>query len=224
VVERVPVAVWRYADGLRLIDAEAMTGMIGRARRPPDLPLIAGDGAKDAIGEALALFAAAAPIAPACAAGADGASGAGTWCSTPTRGCCCPRRAPCPRSSGVIALHQAQDMLDRDVAVVDMRLGRPADAAGGARAMALMRPSSPRPPPRPRTDPGRNEIPMRRFTRPALMRQIRKAALQGACGGLDWAPPRWPAWCCASTQAAGRARPRAWGDGGQGQVRVIGQG
>ncbi|MBL4811752.1 MAG: cell division protein FtsQ/DivIB [Rhodobacteraceae bacterium] len=65
IVQRAPVAVWRHTDGLRLIDEEGvMTGMITSRAARPDLPLIAGDGARAATDEAMALFAAAAPIAP----------------------------------------------------------------------------------------------------------------------------------------------------------------
>jgi cell division protein FtsQ len=141
VVERVPVAVWRYADGLRLIDAEgAMTGMIGERGDRPDLPLIAGDGAKDAIGEALALFAAAAPIAPRVRGLVR--MGERRWdmvLDTDAR-VLLPEEGAVPALERVIALHQAQDMLDRDVAVVDMRLGDRPTLRVGPAAMALMRP------------------------------------------------------------------------------------
>jgi cell division protein FtsQ len=140
VVQRTPVAVWRYADGLRLIDAEgAMTGMIAERADRADLPLIAGDGAKDAIDEALALFAAAAPIAPRCAASCGWASGAGTWSSTATPASCC-RRGRGHALQRVIALHQAQEMLDRDIAVVDMRLGDRPTLRLNPPALAQLRP------------------------------------------------------------------------------------
>nr|WP_245218496.1 cell division protein FtsQ/DivIB [Rubellimicrobium aerolatum] len=124
VVQRVPVAVWRYADGLRLIDAEgAMTGMIGERGDRADLPLIAGDGAKDAIDEALALFSAAAPIAPRVRGLVR--MGERRWDMVLDR----DQRILLPTSGAVaaleraIALQQAQGLLDRDVAVVDLRLG-----------------------------------------------------------------------------------------------------
>jgi cell division protein FtsQ len=124
VVQRVPVAVWRYADGLRLIDAEgAMTGMIAERADRADLPLIAGDGAKDAIDEALDLFAAAAPIAPRVRGLVR--MGERRWdivLDTDAR-VLLPAENPVAALERVIALHQAREMLDRDVAVVDMRLG-----------------------------------------------------------------------------------------------------
>ena len=124
VVQRIPVAVWRYADGLRLIDAEGvMTGMIGERADRPDLPLIAGDGAKDAIDEALALFSAAAPIAPRVRGLVR--MGERRWDMVLDNDLriLLPTGAPVQALERVIALHQAQQMLDRDVAAVDMRLG-----------------------------------------------------------------------------------------------------
>jgi cell division protein FtsQ len=125
VVQRRPVAVWRYADGLRLIDAEgAMTGMIAERADRPDLPLIAGDGAKDAINEALALFEAAAPIAPRVRGLVR--MGERRWdmvLDTDAR-ILLPEEGAVAALERVIALHQAQELLDRDVSVVDMRLGQ----------------------------------------------------------------------------------------------------
>jgi cell division protein FtsQ len=124
VVQRVPVAVWRYADGLRLIDAEGvMTGMIAERADRPDLPLIAGDGAKDAIDEALALFAAAAPIAPRVRGLVR--MGERRWDMVLDNDLriLLPSEHPVQALERVIALHQAQKMLDRDIAAVDMRLG-----------------------------------------------------------------------------------------------------
>ncbi len=124
VVQRVPVAVWRYADGLRLIDDEgAMTGMIAERADRSDLPLIAGDGAKDAIDEALALFDAASSIAPRVRGLVR--MGERRWdmvLDTDAR-ILLPAERPVAALERVIALHRAQDMLDRDVSVVDMRLG-----------------------------------------------------------------------------------------------------
>jgi cell division protein FtsQ len=124
VTERVPVAVWRHSDGLRLIDAEGvMTGMIADRADRADLPLIAGDGARDHIGQALALFAAAGPIADRVRGLVR--IGERRWDLVLDRGqrILLPEDDPVPALHRVVALHQAQDMLSRDVAVVDMRLG-----------------------------------------------------------------------------------------------------
>lgn len=63
VVPRVPVAIWRTAQGLTLIDdAGAMVAPIARRDLRPKLPVIAGEGAPDHVDEALQLVSAAAPL------------------------------------------------------------------------------------------------------------------------------------------------------------------
>jgi cell division protein FtsQ len=124
VTERVPVAVWRYTDGLRLIDSDGvMTGMIVERADRSDLPLIAGDGAKDYIDEALALFAAAQPIAPRVRGLVR--MGERRWDMVLDRDqrILLPEVDPVAALHRVVALDQAQEMLARDVSVVDMRLG-----------------------------------------------------------------------------------------------------
>lgn len=127
VEERQPVAVWRQADGLRLIDGDGVaTGMIADRADRADLPLIAGDGAQDAIPEALALFETAAPLREDVRGLVR--MGERRW-DLVLRG---DRRVLLPEDGAVAALERvlaldaAQDVLRRDVAVVDMRLpGRP---------------------------------------------------------------------------------------------------
>ena len=125
VTERIPVAVWRHSDGLRLIDAEGvMTGMIADRADRTDLPLIAGDGARDHIAEALSLFAAAGPIAPRVRGLVR--MGERRWDMVLDRDqrVLLPEEDPVAALYRVIALDQAQDMLAREVAVVDMRLAQ----------------------------------------------------------------------------------------------------
>jgi cell division protein FtsQ len=141
VVQRTPVAVWRYADGLRLIDAEGvMTGMIAERADRSDLPLIAGDGAKDAIDEALALFAAAAPIAPEVRGLVRMGQRRWDMVLDGDARILLPAEEPVAALERVIALHQAQDMLDRDIAVVDMRLGDRPTLRLNPGALAQLRP------------------------------------------------------------------------------------
>jgi cell division protein FtsQ len=88
-----------------------------------DLPLIAGDGAQTHIAEALALFRDAKPIAERVRGLVR--MGERRWDLVLDR----DQRILLPSESlvaaldRVIVLHQARDMLDRDVAVVDMRNG-----------------------------------------------------------------------------------------------------
>ena len=122
VVERRPVAVWRYADGLRLIDAEGqMTGMIASRTDRADLPLIAGDGARDVIAEALSLFAAAGPVAPRIRGLVR--MGERRWDVVLDRDqrILLPADGAVAAFERVVALDQAQEMLGRDIVVVDMR-------------------------------------------------------------------------------------------------------
>ena len=141
VIQRVPVAVWRYADGLRLIDAEGvMTGMIAERVDRADLPLIAGDGAKDAIDEALALFAAAAPIAPRVRGLVRMGERRWDMVLDEDARILLPAEGAVAALERVIALHQAQEMLDRDIATVDMRLGERPTLRLNPPALAQLRP------------------------------------------------------------------------------------
>jgi cell division protein FtsQ len=143
VTERQPVAVWRYTDGLRLIDAEGvMTGMIAARADRADLPLIAGDGAKAAIGEALALFAAAEPIRERIRGLVR--MGERRWDLVLDNGqrILLPTDAPVTALERVIALEQAQEMLSRDVAIVDMRNGDRPTLRLSPMAAAILRPAA----------------------------------------------------------------------------------
>jgi cell division protein FtsQ len=100
-----------------------MTGMIAERVDRSDLPLIAGDGAKDAIDEALALFAAAAPIAPRVRGLVRMGERRWDMVLEEDARILLPAQGAVAGLERVIALHQAQEMLDRDIAIVDMRLG-----------------------------------------------------------------------------------------------------
>ncbi len=122
VTQRVPVAVWRHVDGLRLVDADGvMTGMITSRSDRSDLPLIAGDGAREKIGEALALFKAAEPIDERLRGLVR--MGERRWDLVLDRDqrILLPTENPVGALERVIALDGAQDMLARDIAAIDMR-------------------------------------------------------------------------------------------------------
>lgn len=143
VTQRRPVAVWRHTDGLRLIDADGvMTGMIAGRGDRADLPLIAGDGAKDVIGEALALFNAAAPIHERVRGLVR--MGERRWDMVLDGGqrILLPTGDPVAALDRVMALHDAQDMLARDVAVVDMRNAARPTLQLAPMAAAMMRSSA----------------------------------------------------------------------------------
>lgn len=138
---RVPAALWRDNGVLRLIDADgAQSGVIGSRAQRRDLPLIAGDGAGDHIAEALGLFAAAGPLQDRVRGLVR--MGERRWDIVLDR----DQRVLLPADGAiaaldrVIALNAAQDMLNRDVAVVDMRnISRPTLRMNEEAAAALRR-------------------------------------------------------------------------------------
>jgi len=120
--ERVPVMVWRSRDGLKLVDAEGhrVALLTTRAARP-DLPLIAGDGAADAISEARILLAATAPIQNRVRGLVR--VGERRWDLVLDRDqrILLPATGALQSLERVLALHAAQDLLSRDIVSVDLR-------------------------------------------------------------------------------------------------------
>lgn len=123
--ERKTAALWRTHDGLFRIDDEGVyIGLAGSVADHPGVPLLSGDGADTAIKEAQALLKAAAPL---------GARlrgfirvGARRWDVVLDRDqrIMLPAKGAVQALERVIALDQVQDVLDRDLARVDMRLGQ----------------------------------------------------------------------------------------------------
>jgi len=122
VTERVPALIWQTRDDTQLIDAEGHF-VAGLGERPDldPLPVVAGDGADRAVGEALALHAAAAPL------GDDLRGlvrmGERRWDVVLSDG----RRILLPEEGAVqaldraLALEDATDILGRDVLRLDLR-------------------------------------------------------------------------------------------------------
>ncbi|NRB04120.1 MAG: cell division protein FtsQ [Rhodobacteraceae bacterium] len=124
VVPRVPAVIWRSSAGLTLLDrdGERVADIPWRGARA-DLPVIAGEGAPDFVPEALALIAAAQPLRDRM----HGLVRVGErrWDLVLDRDqrVLLPSEDPQRALDRVLALHKAQDVLSRDVATVDMRLG-----------------------------------------------------------------------------------------------------
>ena len=123
VVERDPVILWRTYDGLALVDREGYVTGPARARTlHPDLPLMAGEGADRHVAEAVQLYAAAGPLA----ARVRGLVRVGErrWDVVLDRGqrILLPEIGAVQALERVIALSEAQDLLERNLLVVDMRL------------------------------------------------------------------------------------------------------
>ncbi len=122
VTERIPVAVWRTGGGLQLVDRDGhrVVGIASRVERP-ELPLVVGDGGDKAIGEALALYAISTPLAERLRGFLR--VGERRWDVVLDRDqrILLPEEGAVAAFEKVMALDQAQDLLARDVAVVDFR-------------------------------------------------------------------------------------------------------
>jgi cell division septal protein FtsQ len=121
-IERVPVLVWRSDEGVELLDQTGVrVAEIDSRLRRPDLPLIAGEGAEDHVPEALALLAEARPVA----ARVRGLVRVGErrWDLVLDRDQVVklPELDADVALERVMALATAEDLLKRDVAVVDVR-------------------------------------------------------------------------------------------------------
>ncbi|WP_102110482.1 cell division protein FtsQ/DivIB [Oceaniglobus roseus] len=120
--ERMPVAILRSRNGLDLVDRAGIrvAPLAARSARP-DLPLIAGTGAEGAVDEALELFAAAAPLS----ADVRGLVRVGerrwTLVMDDNQSVLLPESGAVQALEQVIALNQVQQLLGRDVQIVDMR-------------------------------------------------------------------------------------------------------
>ncbi len=122
ITERMPVIVWRTGDAIELLDATGhrVAGLGARSDRP-DLPLIAGLGADLAADEALAVYAAAAPILTRVRGLVR--MGERRWDIMLDRDqrILLPENNPVQAVERLIALDQVQDLLARDILTVDLR-------------------------------------------------------------------------------------------------------
>ena len=145
VTPRDPVALWRDGPVLRLIDAEGVqSGTLATRGNRPDLPLIAGDGAERHIQEALDLYARAGPLRDRVRGLVW--MGERRWDIVLDRNqrILLPSDGPVAAFDRVIALDLAQDMLERDVTIVDMRnADRPTLRMNEDAAAALRRVTTP---------------------------------------------------------------------------------
>ncbi len=125
VIERIPALVWRTRDAVELLDETgAHVGYITARADYPALPLIAGEGADKHVGEAAALFAAAKPLGDRMRGLVR--VGERRWDVVLDRDqrILLPVEAPVQALERVIELSEVDDMLERDVTVIDMRLSQ----------------------------------------------------------------------------------------------------
>lgn len=123
VIERVPAILWRTRTGLQVLDADgALVTNAWSRTEYPDLPVIAGDGADKHVKQALALISTAKPLGGRLRGFVR--IGERRWDAVLDRGqrILLPATAPIQALERVIALSEAQDVLARDLAAVDMRL------------------------------------------------------------------------------------------------------
>jgi len=122
VTERDPAAIWRTDAGLVLLDASGhrVAGLLARADRA-DLPLVAGQGADAAMPEALAILDAVQPIAPRLRGLVR--MGERRWDLVLDRDqrILLPSENPVAAVERLLALDQAEKLLDRDILSIDLR-------------------------------------------------------------------------------------------------------
>lgn len=121
--ERVPVALWRDRDGLRLVDRQgAVVATLADPDDRPALPLVAGEGADADIPGALSILAAATPLGERVAGLVR--MGERRWDVVLMNGprILLPEDAAVRALERVIVLNEVRDVLERDVAAIDMRL------------------------------------------------------------------------------------------------------
>ena len=123
--ERIAEALWRDAEGtLHLVDRDGVAiGPAGPRADRPALPVVLGEGAPAAMAEALALFRAQPDLRPRLRAFVR--MGERRWNMVLDRGLTImlPEEGAEPALARVMALHYGEELLDRDLAVIDMRLG-----------------------------------------------------------------------------------------------------
>ncbi|PSL21928.1 cell division protein FtsQ/DivIB [Shimia abyssi] len=123
VTERDPVILWRTYDGLALVDRDGYVTGPARARGlHPELPLMAGAGAERHVSEAMRLYAAAGPLAPRLRGLVRVGHRRWDVVLDNDQRILLPEYGAVQAFERVIALNEVQDMLERNLLVVDMRL------------------------------------------------------------------------------------------------------
>jgi cell division protein FtsQ len=125
VVERTPQVIWRGPDGLVLLDGS------GHRVRPlqfrndrSDLPLIAGEGAQENVQEALQLVSDAEPIKDRLMGLVRMSESRWDLVLDRDQRILLPEEEPIAALRRVLALHEAQDLLGRDLRRIDIRNGK----------------------------------------------------------------------------------------------------
>ncbi|MFN3273135.1 MAG: cell division protein FtsQ/DivIB [Paracoccus sp. (in: a-proteobacteria)] len=122
VKEREPAILWRHARGIEILDkgGHRVASVTSREVRP-ELPLVTGEGADLVIAEALALFDAAGPILPRVRGLVRRGERRWDLVLDFDQRILLPETGAVTALEAAIALDRAEDMLGRDIAVVDLR-------------------------------------------------------------------------------------------------------
>lgn len=122
ITERVPALVWRVDGELMLLDATGhrVAGLAARIDRA-DLPLIAGDGADRASGEAAALFEAALPINSRLRGLVRVGDRRWDLILDRDQSILLPEHNPVAALERLLAQDAAEDILARDITTIDLR-------------------------------------------------------------------------------------------------------
>lgn len=143
VIERQPALIWRMGENLDILDATGAYIRAAVARTDyPQLPLIAGEGANMQTALALELFAAADPIADRVRGLVYVGERRWDVVLTQEQRILLPEQNPVQALERVLVLDHAQDLLERDVRVVDLRLpNRPTLRVGPSRSNKILQSS-----------------------------------------------------------------------------------
>ncbi|RKF14808.1 cell division protein FtsQ [Roseovarius spongiae] len=123
--ERQPAALLRTSQGLMVLDVEGITIATAQSRAArPNLPVLTGEGARDHVAEAIEIQQAAGPLRARMRGLVR--MGERRWDVVLDRDqrIMLPEDTPVRALERVIVLNESQDMLERDIAAIDMRLAQ----------------------------------------------------------------------------------------------------
>ncbi|MCU0802726.1 MAG: cell division protein FtsQ/DivIB [Rhodobacteraceae bacterium] len=123
IIERTPVMLWRTEDRIDMLDAggHRVASLAARSDRP-DLPLIAGEGADKAAAEAMAVLAAASPLEGRIRGLVRISDRRWDIVLDRDQRIMLPAENPVAAVERLLVLDQAQDIMARDVAAIDLRI------------------------------------------------------------------------------------------------------
>lgn len=123
VTEREPALLWRTREGIQVLDNSGIViGELDSRTLRPDLPLIAGYGANEKVQEATDLLRVISPLHDRLRGLVRVGERRWDIVLAPNLRIMLPDHQPVLALERAIALHEAQDVLNRDIAALDLRL------------------------------------------------------------------------------------------------------